>query len=492
MEIEYPEEYLRRIKKFLKTDDEYESFLDSMQRKPETGLRLNIHKLLSLHDKSYKYCYDKMKTLFSITPIDEPNCPVGGSLCQNSERRKPTLIDEPICPASGSPCQNSEWQKTTLIDENAVMTFDSGEAISQCYVVDKTAMDRNIQPGKHPYHAAGLYYLQEPSAMRLVPRLNIRPYDRVLDLCASPGGKATQAADYLSHTEGGFLIANEFSGSRARTLSSNIERMGIPNAIVLNEDPERLAKRFPAFFTRIIVDAPCSGEGMFRKNPDAIKEWSIKAVESCVKRQRKILYEASVMLSPGGMLGYSTCTFEEEEDEGNVAWLLENDRSLSLVYEKKIWPHREIGEGHYIAIFKKAGEESLPSSKESSFKEVCEKNRVSLVPDYFPDTRGLKLLRAGIPVKTLFPGGRWEPEHAMSHACISFDGLYPFPIMNLLVEDPRVGQYLHGMEINLTQTEAEKMEKGFILICCDGAALGFGKLSGCRVKNHYPKGLRFL
>lgn len=189
--------------------------------------------------------------------------------------------------------------------------------------------DPALRPGRHPYHEAGLYYIQEASAMIPAALCPPRPGERVLDLCAAPGGKATQLAGALRGQ--GLLVANEIHPGRAAVLSGNIERMGIPNALVLNMEPQALAERFPGFFDRIVVDAPCSGEGMFRKEPQAVQMWSPENIALCAARQAEILRVAARMLAPGGTIVYSTCTFAPEEDEGSVLTFLREHPDFDTV-----------------------------------------------------------------------------------------------------------------------------------------------------------------
>ena len=185
------------------------------------------------------------------------------------------------------------------------------------------------RPGKHPYHEAGVYYIQEASAMLPAQLLDAKPGERVLDLCAAPGGKSTQIGAAMGGE--GILICNEIHPARAKILSENIERMGIINAIVVNHSPDVLAQHFPAYFDRILVDAPCSGEGMFRKNEEACSEWSPENVTMCAERQDEILDYAAQMLAVGGRLVYSTCTFAPEEDEGSVSRFLKRHPEFSVV-----------------------------------------------------------------------------------------------------------------------------------------------------------------
>ena len=184
-------------------------------------------------------------------------------------------------------------------------------------------------PTRHPYYYAGLYYIQEPSAMTTASRLPVGPGERVLDLCAAPGGKATELGAKLFGE--GLLVANDISASRVKALLKNIEVMGIPNSFLLNEVPAKIAEQFPAYFDKILVDAPCSGEGMFRKNPEAARVWSEEKPPECAKMQREIVKQAISMLKPGGMMIYSTCTFSPEENEQIIAWVLREFPEVQLI-----------------------------------------------------------------------------------------------------------------------------------------------------------------
>lgn len=234
--------------------------------------------------------------------------------------------------------------------------------------------DENVRPGKHPYHEMGLYYIQEPSAMSAAALLAPKPGMRVLDLCAAPGGKSTQLATYLG--DSGLLVSNEINTQRSRILSQNIERMGIKNAIVTNEDSFVLASHFPGFFNAIQVDAPCSGEGMFRKLPEAIEQWSMENVAICAARQKEILDNAAVMLKPGGTIVYSTCTFSKEENEDVIEYFLERHPDFTLEEMERFWPHKVDGEGHFVAkLVRRGGVDTGLKADRKTKKNKNSKNR---------------------------------------------------------------------------------------------------------------------
>ena len=390
--------------------------------------------------------------------------------------------------------------------------------------------DRMNRPGRHPYHEAGVYYIQEPSAMAPAEYLKARPGEYILDLCAAPGGKSTQIAAKMQGQ--GILFCNEIHPARAKILSENVERMGIRNAVVTNETPQNLKERFPEFFDRILVDAPCSGEGMFRKKEEAGSEWSLENVRICAGRQDEILSCADVMLRPGGYLVYSTCTFAPDENEGSISRFLEQHPDYEIIPVEKakgmadgnpewteepaagirntirLWPHKLHGEGHYLAVLRKSGslepgshgysrngEEKGITEKDCreyvAFREECVRTSLEgkllkfgeqlyLAPENLPSLKGLKVLRPGLHLGTL-KKNRFEPSHALALA------LRPeevYHTADLPADGNVIYEYLNG------QTFSLEGEKGWYLMTVDGYSIGWGKLAGNVMKNHYPKGLR--
>lgn len=383
---------------------------------------------------------------------------------------------------------------------------------------------------KSPYYYGGLYYLQEPSAMTPASLLPVEPGDMVLDLCAAPGGKSTELGAKLK--ERGMLFANDISNSRAKALLKNLERFGIPNICVTSEEPGRLAEVFPGFFDKILIDAPCSGEGMFRRDPDMVKDWTHKGPDYYRKIQETIIKEGARMLKPGGCLLYSTCTFDREEDEGVIEALFKEEPQMELVplsrFEGaedgiglpgciRLFPHRLKGEGHFLAMVRKktaggpdpngsraCGNTEHPGrvnlEKEPELKaflrmvkkdfepeRIVEKNgSVYYLPEGFPSHAKLRYLRTGLLMGEL-KKGRFEPSQALAMTLsgesfqnsISFSG-----------EDQRVIRYLKGETISLM--EGEKPVKGWCLVCVDGFALGFAKGNGMTLKNKYYPGWRWM
>ena len=367
--------------------------------------------------------------------------------------------------------------------------------------------DPASRPGLHPYHEAGVYYLQEASAMSAVALLDPKPGEKICDLCAAPGGKSTQIAGRMLGQ--GLLLCNEYSPARAKILARNIERMGVANAIVTNEKTERLAAKLPGFFDRVLVDAPCSGEGMFRKEEAAVTDWSQQTVEMCAARQAEILDNAARLLKPGGRLVYSTCTFAPEENEQTVAAFL--DRHPEFAPERvdapwftpgeqgtyRMWPHKLLGEGHFGAVLRKLdGEEgNIPEEKGTAMPKPWQSfakemglplpegiflgfgDRLYLAPQGCPELKGLRVLRPGLELGEL-KKDRLEPAHALA--------LWAKPLertMDLPSEGPEIRLYLHGEVLPCT-------EKGWCLVTVDGYSIGWGKGDGRQLKNHYPKGLR--
>ncbi len=406
------------------------------------------------------------------------------------------------------------------------------------------------RPGKSVLHEAGLYYIQEPSAMSAAEALDIREENadgiKVLDLCAAPGGKTTQIAEKMAGK--GLLVANEIIPSRAKILSQNIERLGIPNALVLNETPARLAEQYPCTFDRILVDAPCSGEGMYRKNDVAVTEWSEENIIRCAGRQDEILDAAAKMLAPGGRLVYSTCTFAPAEDEGSVCRFLAAHPDFSLAdtglsayfsagnpafvdapvqgIEKtiRVWPHEVRGEGHFAAAFIKSpdapGSSVSHAALPTGTRAVLNKQQQELFDAFCKETLSengkkvlqqgcftlfgdelyrlpaemlpfdrLKVVRCGIHVGS-FRKGRFEPAHALALALPC--------LMGLSADDFTVAAEIsHGDAERYIRGEtlpASGGKKGWmpVILCENGGCypLGWCKSDGRTLKNHYPKGLR--
>lgn len=388
--------------------------------------------------------------------------------------------------------------------------------------------DENVRPGKHPYHEMGLYYIQEPSAMSAAALLAPKPGMRVLDLCAAPGGKSTQLATYLG--DSGLLVSNEINTQRSRILSQNIERMGIKNAIVTNEDSFVLASHFPGFFNAIQVDAPCSGEGMFRKLPEAIEQWSMENVAICAARQKEILDNAAVMLKPGGTIVYSTCTFSKEENEDVIEYFLERHPDFTLEEMERFWPHKVDGEGHFVAKLVRRGSvdtclkadrktqknknsknrknETKPALTKENMKLLSEfldetisedmaawiKNsrlvmfgeQLYRLPDMEVDIKGLKVQRAGLHIGE-FKKQRFEPSHSLALALKLNDAKN---VVKLTCDNPQTIGFFNGQSVMLSDEHAAECKKGWALVCVDGYTAGWGKVNGTQVKNHYPKGLR--
>lgn len=387
--------------------------------------------------------------------------------------------------------------------------------------------DGNLRLSAHPYYYGGVYYLQEPSAMAPAAFLPVCPGDKVLDLCAAPGGKTTALAAKLQGE--GTLVANDISISRCRALLKNVEMAGIKNAVITCGEPEKLAEYFPEYFDKILVDAPCSGEGMFRKEPSMMKAWSEEAVSRYARLQKNILFQAARMLKPGGCMLYSTCTYSPEENEQAVESLLEADGSLSLLplpefagvdkghpqwglYGdedltrcRRFWNHRIEGEGQFAALIGKMGkrsgkEPSYAATKSApgkwpeemiDFFKHCHislaadriqfvKERVFLVPEDLPELKGLRMVSSGLHLGDCRKK-RFEPGQALALALRpeEFDN-----IIRLTPEDIRTEKYLK------CETITAQAADGWALVCVDKYPLGWGKVKNGTVKNKYPAGWR--
>lgn len=385
------------------------------------------------------------------------------------------------------------------------------------------------RPGKHPYHAAGLYYIQEPSAMSAAELLLPRPGETVLDLAAAPGGKTTHIAALMQGQ--GLLVSNEIHPERAKILAENVERLGIANALVTNAAPADLALRFPEAFDRIMLDAPCSGEGMFRKDAGAISEWSPEHVNRCAARQWDILHDAYTMLKPGGHLVYSTCTFNRKENEDTIERLLERYPDLELISSRRLWPHLERGEGHFVALLSKQhtdDEMSSPEIQSKRNKRGGGKNKrqtdhsapareafrqfqnwadaelpelhmngvpilfgesLYLLPEAFAGVfhpellNGLRIPRAGLHLAHL-KKNRIEPAHALAMALKQGQSSRSY---NLAADAPEIKAWLRGESLAVPGDL-----HGWTLVTVEDLPIGWGKASSGQLKNHLPKGLRSL
>lgn len=367
--------------------------------------------------------------------------------------------------------------------------------------------DPEARPGLHPYHEAGVYYLQEASAMAPVCLLDPQPGENICDLCAAPGGKTTQIAARMGGD--GFLLCNEINPKRAKILGRNIERMAVANALVTNEHPENLAKRYEGMFHRVLVDAPCSGEGMFRKEEAAVTDWSPETVMMCANRQKEILRSAAKLLKPGGRLVYSTCTFAPEENEQVIAGFLEEHPEFAPEHMDapwftagqngtfRMWPHKLLGEGHFAAVLKKTGAEANVYNQEPAGKlppqwqDFANKMGISLpegkallfgtslywVPAQLPQLRGIKVVRPGLELGQI-KKDRFEPAHALALWLKKATNVESFAF-----DSAQMKAYLHGETVPSDKT-------GWCLVQADGYSIGWGKGDGNVLKNHYPKGLR--
>ena len=409
----------------------------------------------------------------------------------------------------------------TLKCSDSLPMLNSCEKIQWCedgYYADNLSIN-----GNHPYHASGVVYFQEPSAMAVACGMPIGENVKILDLCAAPGGKTTHIGARMGNH--GLLLSNEIIPKRAAVLSENVERMGLTNTIVTNESPRQLSERFEGFFDGIIVDAPCSGEGMFRKEPQAVEEWSVNHTLSCAVRQKNILDDAYKMLKCGGYIMYSTCTFSYDENESVVQYMIDKYNmqlchidGLDMLSDgigdgmqdcRRIFPHKNKGEGHFMALLRRT-EESNPAKVHQKKKEkrkdtpldlainlyrefeksalnakldgefVLFGDNLYLMPEYI-NLDKLRVLRCGLHLG-IIKRNRFEPSHALSHALPA--DMYINRIEFSLNSD-EIKRYMHGETLS-------NNTNGWCIITADSYSIGWGKGSNGIVKNHYPKALRTL
>ena len=376
---------------------------------------------------------------------------------------------------------------------------------------------KEYQPGKHPWHEAGLYYIQEPSAMAPVTLLSPQPGERILDLCAAPGGKSTQIASAMEGE--GLLVTNEIHPARAKILSENVERMGIRNACVLNETPEHLADIFEEYFDRILVDAPCSGEGMFRKDPKAISEWSEANLKLCSERQKRILSDIWDSLKPGGFLIYSTCTYNPGENEAILEWITEELEGTSIKMEHSFntitpatskafgyhfYPHKTRGEGFFIGVMQKqeGTERTIRKNKKQNkakpmpipqalssllghpeqFTAYVRENQIGFVPAAHYDFIG----ELENQLRVIYKGCE---AIEMNNKKIKY--LHPLALFSGL-ERTQCARYETDLNTALTYLKKEDIPTAgqngeWLLLTHRNIALGWGKNLGNRLNNYYPK-----
>ena len=396
------------------------------------------------------------------------------------------------------------------------------------------------QPAKHPYYFAGLYYIQEPSAMLPAALLDVKPGDRVLDLCAAPGGKTTELGAKLKGK--GMLVSNDISASRAKALVKNVELFGIKNAVVVSEAPEKLAERFEGYFDKILVDAPCSGEGMFRKVHSIAKNWEQYGSQYYADIQRTVLPAAVKMLRPGGMMLYSTCTFSKLEDEDSIRFILDNFPDMEVAdaidfddprfagfcrgfvdggdtainKTIRLFPHKVHGEGHYAALLRKKGPDSAAEDTgyktndpdavndydtrtRAKYKKISDEafdffeklgmevdasrlwvndNKIFLLPADMPDFSRLRVLRTGLFLGEM-KTGRFEPSQSLALALSTKEYKN---VLDLSVTDERAVRYLKCESIDVEDGEAVD---GYCLVAIDGYPLGWAKIDKGRLKNKY-------
>ena len=400
-------------------------------------------------------------------------------------------------------------------------------------------LENKKQFSKHPYYQGGLYYIQEASAMLPAKLVNAQPGEKILDMCAAPGGKSTAIGAALKGE--GLLISNDISKSRAKALLRNLEGFGIINSIVVSEYPEKLSRYFPEFFDKVLIDAPCSGEGMFHKEPSMTESWLRMGPEEYHKLQMEILTYGAKMVRPGGKLIYSTCTFSPEEDEGSIAWFLQehpdfhlvevdDDKDLcgchcidhghpewadgnpELTKTRRLWPHHLEGEGHFAAVLCRdadsepmggkvtlASVPKLPAEMESFFqfldtegihypfdkkRLLVQNGYVQYIPEGMPELKGLHIMRSGWFLGEL-KKKRFEPSGAFAR------GLTPDVCDKVIAYPGDSEEVVRYLKCETLQVDPN-LKNGWYLICVDEFALGWGKVSNGTLNNKYPSGWRLV
>lgn len=413
--------------------------------------------------------------------------------------------------------------KTSMEKWETINPFKNIKTVPWC---DKGYYYEDERPAKHPYYYAGLFYIQEPSAMSPGAYIPIEEGDKVLDLCAAPGGKSTQVAAKLGQS--GVLVSNDISVSRAKALHKNIDNFGARNVIVTSESPERLASKCQGYFDKILIDAPCSGEGMFRKDEGAIKSWETHGIDYCVALQREILESAAKMLKVGGMILYSTCTFSPEENEGMMDEFMKKYPEFKVVPLEgiggitegrpewigadeslkgalRLWPHRLEGEGHFLCLLQKTGGEEEKCKLHTLKKKikdfeplkdfikentclsidtpVFENNgKFYIVPEGAPDLSGLRIVRSGLLLGEL-KGKVFKPAHAV---VLGYPKEMFKQTIDFKADDQEVIKYLKG------ETLLVEANKGYYVVCVDGYPLGWAKGQNNTLKNQYPATWRMM
>lgn len=440
------------------------------------------------------------------------------------ETRERELLGDRYEQMYAAPEQVCRAVTVNLLRTDAITFAQSADFVTgpSPFCAESFYLKPDARPGRHPYHHSGVFYVQEASAAAPAALLNVQPGDRVLDMCAAPGGKSSQLGAKLQGR--GLLVSNEYVAARAQILKNNLERMGIANTLVLNEEPSRVADAFTEYFDKVLVDAPCSGEGMFRKEEEARRQHSPALVRQCAALGTQILEQAARCVAPGGLLCYSTCTFAPQEDEEQIGRFLSDHPEFSLEPVRlsagspgesarcgeypfdasrcwRIYPCHG-GEGHFMALLRKEGQTQHAESAQRVAKPA--KECAQFLKDLFPPLPGnleqvgdrwylfpkdmpsvgrkLRIVRCGTELGSVTKG-RFVPAHGLAMAF----GAQCFQTENLEREDPRTAAWLRGEEI-----VSDTANNGWTAVLVDGFPLGWGKCSGGRLKNHYPKGLRNL